>query len=366
MALKNILNIIANNGGSPSKKEPDPVPAEAAIKERTFLQKRFGDAVARRAQQMIINDQPYELAESATKKGIDPSLTCIGAACNIYKDFGVDFSMFGGEVEGVRESRTGGKVVEYNPTFEKNYAKAGFEKLKGRPVTMSEIADMAKNKQLAPGMLIQQYNDKGVPDHTNIVLKANPDGTYQVYNAFKHSTSKNRGSKEDYVYTLNPFSDKFKDKKFNVFTMNDEMSYKLISASIDPATKQGIKGGAQDTSDEYQIDEMLETMYLPRALKEIKEMDRDRKIQIFGKENPNRDDIFKYAFADMLDTYEDSSVKENFQGFENPGTGPKIGGRFTLQDVESMIKSSKGFVERMLRGGYGIDYVERMKQNLMK
>jgi hypothetical protein len=366
MALKNILNIIANNGGSPSKKEPDPTPAETPIKERTFQQKRFGDAVARRAQQMIINDQPYELAESATKKGIDPSLTCIGAACNIYKDFGVDFSMFGGEAEGVRESRTGGKVVEYNPTFEQNYAKAGFEKLKGRPVTMPEIADMAKNKQLAPGMLIQQYNDKGVPDHTNIVLKANPDGTYQVYNAFKHSTSKNRGSKDDYVYTLNPFSESFKDKKFNVFTMSDEMSQKLNFASVDPITKQGIKGGAQDTADEYQIDEMLETMYIPRAWKEIQQMDRDTKMQVFGKEKPNRDDIFKYAFADMLRMYQNSSEKENFQGFENPGTRPKIGGGFTLKDVESMVKSSKGFVERMLRGGYGIDYVERMKQNLMK
>jgi hypothetical protein len=274
--------------------------------------------------------------------------------------------MFGGEAEGVRESRTGGKVVEYNPTFEKNYAKAGFEKLKGRPVSMLEIADMAKNKQLAPGMLIQQYNDKGIPDHTNIVLRANPDGTYQIYNAFKHSTSKNRGTKEDYVYTLNPFSKQFEGKKFNVFTMNDEMSQKLNFASVDPVTKEAIKGGAQDIADEYQIDEMLETMYLPRAWKEIQQMDSDTKMQVFGKKELNKDDIFKYAFADMLRMYQNSSVKENFQGFEKPGTRPKIGGGFTLKDVESMVKSSKGFVERMLRGGYGIDYVERMKQNLMK
>lgn len=363
MALKNILNIIANNGGSPSKKEPNPTP-DVPIKERTFQQKRFGDAVARRAQQMIINDQPYQLAESATKKGIDPSLTCIGAACNIYKDFGVDFSMFGGEDEGVRESRTGGKVVEYNPTFEKNYAKAGFEKLLGRPVTTLEIADMAKKKQLAPGMLIQHYNDKGIPEHTNIVLKANEDGTYQVYNAFKHSTSKNRGTKEDYVYTLNPFSPQFEGKKFNVFSMNDEMSQKLNFASVKDGV--AIKGGAQDTADEYQIDEMLDTMYVPRALKEINEMDDNTLKQVFGKTDVTRDDIYKFAFADMLNSYQTSSVPENFQGFEKPGTRPKIGGNISRERMESMVRSSKRFVERMLRGGYGIDYIQRMRQNLQK
>jgi hypothetical protein len=107
-------------------------------------------------------------------------------------------------------------------------------------------------------------------------------------------------------------------------------------------------------------------MYVPRAMKEINEMDDDTKRQIFGKTKLNRDDIYKFAFSDMLETYQKASVPENYQGFELPGTRPKIGGRFSREEMQSMVKSSKGFVERMLRGGYGIDYIQRMRQNLQK
>ena len=355
MALKNILNIIANNGGSPSKKEPDPTP-DTPVKPLTLNQKAFGDAVARKALQAVQQDKPYELAESAVKKGIDPALTCIGGACNIYKDFGVDFSGFGGESEGVRESRTGGKVVEYNPTFEKNYAKAGFEKLKGRPVSTDEIAELAKNKQLAPGMLIQYYNDKGVPEHTNIVLKSNEDGTYQVYNAFKHSTAKIRGDKSGYVYTLNPYAEAYKNKKFNVFVMNDENAARLFKDSYDFDKQQYKPGGVADMSFDAQIDEELNNN-INNSVKEIKGMSDENVNIIFGKTRKNitREDIIKYTFEDMLNNY------QSIADINNYGPGKKY------QNLPpELAKRAKTKYDRMIGGYYGIDYEQVMRQNLEK
>lgn len=359
MAIKNILNIIANNGGSPSKKEPDPTP-DTPIKPLTLNQKAFGDAVARKALQNVQQDKPYELAESAVKKGIDPSLTCIGGACNIYKDFGVDFSMFGGEAEGVRESRTGGKVVEYNPTFEKNYAKAGFEKLKGRPLTTDEIADLAKNKQLAPGMLIQYYNDKGIPEHTNIVLKSNEDGTYQVYNAFKHSTAKIRGDKSGYVYTLNPYAESYKNKKFNVFVMNDENAAKLFKNSYDFGKQQYKPGGVADMAFDAAIDEEL-NYKINNSIKEIKEMSDDNVNAIFEKPKKalTREDIIRYTFEEMLDNYQALSDINNY------GPGKRFQS-FSPEQAENFSKRAKVKYNRMRGGYYGIDYEQVMRQNLQK
>jgi hypothetical protein len=179
----------------------------------------------------VRNNTPYELSEAAVNSGIDPSLTCIGGACNAYKDLGIDFSGVGNEKQGVRESRTKGKVVEYNPTFDKNYEAAGFEKLKGRPIEFNELTDIIQKGNLNPGDFIQYYNEKGIPDHTNIVLGSNPNGTLKVYNSYKHGKVKKGESQEPYIYTLNPEAQGFKGKKINVFRVGDQKAKEVNEAT---------------------------------------------------------------------------------------------------------------------------------------
>jgi hypothetical protein len=206
------------------------------IKPITTSQRNIGQAAAWKIMETIKNNTPYQLSEDAVKSGIDPSLTCIGGVCNVYKDLGVDFSGVGNEKQGVRESRTKGKVVEYNPTFDKNYKAAGFEKVKGRPIEFNELTDIIQKGNLNPGDFIQYYNEKGIPDHTNIVLGSNPDGSVEVYNSYKHGQATRGESKEPYVYTLNPSAQGFKDKKINVFRVGDQKATEIRDASAnDPS-----------------------------------------------------------------------------------------------------------------------------------
>lgn len=218
------------------------VDPDKPLKPATPQQMHFGKATSWGIYNTVKNNTPYQLSEGATKSGIDPSLTCIGGACELYKNLGVDFSGVGDEKSGVRQSRTGGMVVEYNPTFAKNYAKAGFDLLKGRSMNSDEVSELVKNQYLQPGDMIQYVNEKGIPEHTNVVYKINPDGTYQVYNAFKHSTVNTRGSKEDYVYNLNPDDSSFKTKKFNVYRVSEEKANEL--AEKDKSTLAMNQAGA--------------------------------------------------------------------------------------------------------------------------
>jgi len=206
------------------------------IKPITTSQRNIGQAAAWKVIEAIKANTPYQLSESAVKSGIDQSLTCIGGVCNVYKDLGVDFSGVGNEKQGVRESRTKGKVVEYNPTFDKNYKAAGFEKVKGRPIEFNELTDIIQKGNLNPGDFIQYYNEKGIPDHTNIVLGSNPDGSVEVYNSYKHGQATRGESKEPYVYTLNPSAQGFKGKKINVFRVGDQKATQIRDASAnDPS-----------------------------------------------------------------------------------------------------------------------------------
>jgi hypothetical protein len=206
------------------------------IKPITTSQRNIGQAAAWKVIEAIKANTPYQLSESAVKSGIDQSLTCIGGVCNVYKDLGVDFSGVGNEKQGVRESRTKGKVVEYNPTFDKNYKAAGFEKVKGRPIEFNELTDIIQKGNLNPGDFIQYYNEKGIPDHTNIVLGSNPDGSVEVYNSYKHGQATRGESKEPYVYTLNPEAQDYKGKKINVFRVGDQKATEIRDASAnDPS-----------------------------------------------------------------------------------------------------------------------------------
>jgi hypothetical protein len=222
------------------------------IKPITTSQRNIGQAAAWKIMEAIKTNTPYQLSESAVKSGIDQSLTCIGGVCNVYKDLGVDFSGVGNEKQGVRESRTKGKVVEYNPTFDKNYKAAGFEKVKGRPIEFNELTDIIQKGNLNPGDFIQYYNEKGIPDHTNIVLGSNPDGSVEVYNSYKHGQATRGESKEPYVYTLNPGAQGFKDKKINVFRVGDQKATEIRDASAnDPS-------GITNTWFNYTMDKQIQ------------------------------------------------------------------------------------------------------------
>jgi hypothetical protein len=355
--IQAILSKRDSEGPGPKKPEPD-VPVSI-----TNAQERMGKAVAKAIQNDILNDNPYQLSEGAIKSGNDPSLTCIGKACDVYKNFGVDFSLFGGDKEGVRESRTGGKVVEYNPTFEKNYQKAGFEKLKGRPVKTEEIKEMAVNKQLKPGMLIQYYNEKGIPEHTNIVTKVYPDGTYQVYNAFKHSTSKNRGTKDPYLYVVNPDADTFKGKDFNVFVLGDKKSSELINNSVDyTKNKYGddIPGGAEDLYRDYQMDEDIEK-YIPDA-KRFAEGLAENGYKEYDRRNLTRKKLIDIAY-DMIEGGYRQQVEKNEK---NPDRLWYNATQNTSAPEPSIIHHFKKLYEKTKgnRSKYGIDYNESMLKNL--
>ena len=226
---------------------------DGIAKPITPRQRTMGEIAAWKLIQDVKNNTPYQLSQSAIKAKIDPSLTCIGGACNAYNKMGVDFSRVGNESEGVRESNTGGKVVEYNPTFDKNFAKAGFEKVKNRPIEYGELRELINNKQLNPGDIIQYYNDQGVPYHTNTVLSSEPDGGFKVYNAYKHGQASRGESKEPYIYTLNPDADQYKGKKINVFRLTDEKA-KELQSNINETAGNFTPGSLFDTSDKYQLE----------------------------------------------------------------------------------------------------------------
>lgn len=355
--IQQIINDKDKKGPGPKKPEPD-VPISI-----TYAQEKMGKAVARAIQNDILNDNPYQLSEGAIKSGNDPSLTCIGKACEVYKNFGVDFSLFGGDKEGVRESRTGGKVVEYNPTFEKNYQKAGFEKLKGRTVKTEEIKEMAVNNQLKPGMLIQYYNEKGIPEHTNIVTKVFPDGTYQVYNAFKHSTSKNRGTKEPYLYVVNPDAKAFKGKDFNVFVLGSEKSSELINKSVDYSkSKYGddIPGGASDLYRDYQMDEDI-IKYIPDARKWAETLAQNGNSE-YDRRNLTTQKLIDIAYRMIENGYMEQVKKDEKNPnrlWYNATDNTREPNPAAVHHFKRLYNKAKGN-----RSKYGVDYDEAMLKNL--
>jgi len=225
MDLARIQKIIA------SKNNKTPISDKTVSPDNETPNKQaIGKKVAAMAISNIQNNTPYQLAESGVKRGVDPSLTCIGALCNMYKDAGVDFSGLGGEMSGVRESRTGGKVVEYNPTFEKNYKKSGFERIKDRPISGQELYELIKGQKLSEGDIIQFYNEKGKPVHSNMIISKDPDGGYSMYNGYKHSNYDKL--KEPYVEKTNPEEyeknpEAFKNRKYNVFRISEQAAKKI-------------------------------------------------------------------------------------------------------------------------------------------
>ena len=253
-------------------------PADMPLKPLTPEQDRIGQAATWEILNAVKNNTPYKLSEGAVKSGIDPSLTCIGGACNLYKNLGVDFSNVGDDKSGVRESRTGGKVVEYNPTFAKNYDKAGFELMKGRSMSSDELNELIKSGYLHGGDMVQYINEKGVPEHTNVVYNVNQDGSYKVYNAFKHSTVNERDSTDPYVYDLNPNADAFKNKKFNVYRISPDKAKELME------NDKG-KGAISEATANASLNDEFAKMREQKVIPELKSMDKGELKTYFGFSN---------------------------------------------------------------------------------
>ena len=195
-------------------------------------QQKVADAIAWGIRNTIKNDTPYELSKSAKEKNLAPNLTCIGGACNFYKNLGLDFSAVGNEEAGVRESNEGGKVVEYNPTFAKNYDKAGFIKLKDKDISNEELTDMIGSGLIKKGDIVQYINEKtGIPEHSNVIYDvraSKEDPGYTVYNAHKHSNAVLSGNEDPYIYQLNPKAASFQNKRYNVYRLSDEKAKELV------------------------------------------------------------------------------------------------------------------------------------------
>lgn len=91
---------------------------------------------------------------------------CIGGACDIYNSQGFKFN----KIPGTVQSRGGNTTYEYNPNFQKDAQKQGFEVVKDSP---------------KEGDMIQYVDEKGNAGHMNMVVGTNKDGkSIKVYNAY--------------------------------------------------------------------------------------------------------------------------------------------------------------------------------------
>jgi hypothetical protein len=257
--LIQILNKRDLNGVGINDKSGDPKPKDIPIVPLTNEQKIIGNAIRYQMYQNTKSDSAYNLSEYAKNLKIDPTLTCIGGACDMYKNLGLDFSQVGDEASGVRESGLGGgKVVEYNPTFAKNYSKAGFEKLLGREMSSEDLQNIINNGNLAPGDLIQYIDEKGVPVHTNVVYKVNKDGTYTVYNSYAHNSNKNTGQNMEFIYNINPVQNSGKKVRHNVYRLSPDAAANLVQSGwgqggkvFEPHAKMGNIDNYEKTKQEF-------------------------------------------------------------------------------------------------------------------
>lgn len=356
--INKLINILNKRDAAPAQTTPDP---DKPISKPTAAQSAVGTAIKMGVRKAVNEDKPYELSEGAVKSGLDPSLTCIGGACNLYKNIGIDFSGLGSEAEGVRESRTGGKVVEFNPTFAKNYAAAGFEKLKDREVSSDELTDFIKNGDIQPGDIVQYINEKGVPEHSNVVYEADKEnGTYKVYNAFAHSTTNTRGSQDPFVYNLIPNAATYKNKKFNV--------YRLSAAKAEEINKKSWEGdkGIYKANLENTLDNEIksEKEILRRRLKEMPKWELKEKFGVEHDWQIEPDIIDKIAVDNYAwRTRNDTDPNELVRKYRTAdGNYKPIG-----MDLAVRLASQNAEMQQMLKQGsnYG-STLDRIHYNVMK
>jgi hypothetical protein len=218
-------DVIDEGGG---KKEQNKSGSTVNQPVKQDVKKSAGQLAADLVLKNVAEKKPYTLSKKAVDTGNDPSNTCIGSLCNVYKDLGIDFSGLGSEKAGVRESNTGGAVVEYNPTFTKNYKKAGFEMLGGKTATAENLYQMIVGKKLQPGDILQYMDENGKPVHSNMIVGMNEDGSYKMYNGYAHT----KGDNPVYNTNAEEFEknpEAFKNLKFNVFRIGEDGAKKILN-----------------------------------------------------------------------------------------------------------------------------------------
>lgn len=350
MSDVNKLIQILNRRESMPNNDPkkDPKPKDAVITPLTHEQKLISNAMRYQMYQNAKNDSPYELSQYARNLKIDPTLTCIGGACEMYKNLGLDFSAVGDEYSGVRDSVFGGgKVVEYNPTFAKNYSKAGFEKLLGREASSEDLQEIIKNGNLAPGDLIQYLDEKGIPKHTNTVYKVNPDGTYVVYNSYAHNTNKNTNENLDFIYTINPSENNNKKIKHNIYRLSPQAAANLTASNWGQGGKVFEAQAKMGNIDNYEIAKKDFLKMLTKNWNTYKD--------IFKVETP-RDipsDVLKdNVIYQMTEDYE----KKSQPGYWAKAYHSSSSERLTPEEMNRMADGWKKAIERVnsLKNDFGV------------
>ncbi len=315
---------------------------EQPLTKLTAEQDKLGQAVTWGIYNAVKNDKPYQLSKGAKEAGLNPSLTCIGGACNLYKNLGLDFSGLGSESEGVRESDEGGKVVEYNPTFAKNYAKAGFNLIKNREISSDELSQLIKDGYLHGGDIVQYIDEKGVPEHSNVVYNITKEGGYKVYNANKHSKVATEGSQEDYLYTLNPNAETFKNKKFKVYRVSPEKAKELLDNDKKTGGKISKAVSEATLNDEVSAE-------ADNVRKEIMNMDKNELRSKYGVNYPNElkpEIISKIAsdrYARNLKSQSEPSIVSKY-------TDPQTGGLISPKDAQQIISGAKSKLDIYSKG----------------
>jgi hypothetical protein len=314
-------------------------------------QEKVANSVAWGIRNTVKGDNPYKLSKIAQAEGLAPSLTCIGGACNLYKNLGLDFSVFGKE-PGVRESDEGGTTVEYNPTFAKNYAKAGFIKLEDKDISGEELASLIKSGSIKKGDIVQYIDEKGLPYHSNVVYDVPKGGdSYTVYNPNKHSTAALGESKDAYLYGLNPNADVFKGKKYNIFRLSDEKAKELVKADTG--------GKLSQSAIEISIDN--EVGDIVKQLRKEAESNRTEARNKYGTDKPSEEILQQFAnkkYISKLQYQTDPAVWLKFNK-NNPYIDAKM--------AQELADEAKRKLELYLQGqDYGASPFIFQQRNRMK
>jgi hypothetical protein len=185
---------------------------------------KLGNVIAAMAKERGQSKKGYTLSKATLDKKVDPTLTCIGGACDVYRSAGFEFPNLPGFIKADKSAVGGDYVTEYNPTFAENYDKAGFDK-----VELARKEDISQmSKYLRKGDMVQYWKE-GKPYHTNIATEVNPDGTYGVFNNYSLSVG------EEPLYNLDPT--KSDDEKVVIYRPKSETAMKALEKGKDIVSK---------------------------------------------------------------------------------------------------------------------------------
>jgi hypothetical protein len=108
---------------------------------------------------------------------------CIHGVCDVYRKMGFDFSPSKGSVKTDGKAGEGSSTIEYNPTFEQDAEKLGWNKV--------EVTDPKKLKQMVEsGDVVQYYGPHGEGGksrtyHSRMVLGKSKEGNIQYYDNYR-------------------------------------------------------------------------------------------------------------------------------------------------------------------------------------